>query len=233
MADEISDRTLTPEDDYALDIAGFLVIPGALTSEEVEACNAAIDQVGEAEGMLEWDAPWCEPFVNLREHPVLTRYLQEICTGEFRLNRYPRLLSEVQQSDEPLNGGNEPRNWSRSYFQVDQTRFVQGVVVLWALADVNDGDGGFVLIPGTHKSQVETPEDILRGDDDLGLIEQPVLKAGDLLLCTETVLHGMRPWKGEGPQRLLSFGTSAQRCVVRMGHQQKTRTGIRRPGSTT
>lgn len=206
MADEISDPTLTPEDDYALDIAGYLLISGVLSSDEVGACNAAIDQVGQAEGMLEWDAPWCDPFVNLHEHPILTRYLQEICTGEFRLNRYPQLLPEAEQSDDPLNGGNEPRDWSRSYFQVDQTRFVQGLVVLWALADVNEGDGGFVLIPGTHKSQVETPADILQGTDDMGLTEQPVLKAGDLLLCTETVLHGMRPWKGKGPQRLLNFG---------------------------
>ena len=206
MDDDGSAEALSPEDNYALDIAGYLVIRGVLSRAETEACNAAIDQVGQTEGMLDWERPHRDPFVNLLEHSTLARYLREICTGDFRLNRYAHLLPEVASADEPLNGGNEPRNWSRSYFQMDQTRFVQGVIAIWALADVDEGDGGFVLVPGTHKSHVETPEDILHGNDDMGLTEQPELKAGDLLLCTETVLHGMRPWKGKARQRLLRFG---------------------------
>jgi len=202
---------LSQEDDYCLDIAGYLIIRNALTQEEVSACNTAIDHMGPEErlleGMLEWEAPWCDPFVQLREHPVLVRYLQEICIGEFRLNRHPRLLGAPARGDHSLIGGNEPRDWSRSYFQMDQARFVQGVTAVWALTDLNAGEGGFVLVPGTHKSQVETPPDLLHGSDDMGLVEQPVLKAGDLLLCVETVLHGIRAGKkGKGPQRLLSFG---------------------------
>ena len=40
----------------------------------------------------------------------------------------------------------------------------------------------------------------------MGLTLQPPLKAGDLLLCAETTLHGVRPWKGKGSQRLLAYG---------------------------
>ncbi len=196
---------LTHEEAYCLDVTGYLIARNALTQEEVTACNRAIDQVGGSDGMLEWGAPWRDPFIALQEHPVLTRYLEQICFGQkFRLNRPPRLISD--RTVEPMSGGNEPRNWSRSYFHIQETRFVQGLLVLWALTDVNQGEGGFTLVPGTHKSSVETPADILQGSNDLGLPIQPTLKAGDLLLCTETVLHGVRPWMGNGPLRLLRYG---------------------------
>ncbi len=71
---------------------------------------------------------------------------------------------------------------------------------------MNPGDGGLVLVPGTHRSDLETPADLLDGTDDMGLAEQPVLKAGDLILCAQNVLHGLRPWNGDGKQRLLEFG---------------------------
>ena len=40
----------------------------------------------------------------------------------------------------------------------------------------------------------------------MGLVEQPVLEAGDLLLCAQNLVHGYRPWTGNGKQRLLTFG---------------------------
>ena len=199
-------EALSHEDIYSLDIAGYLIVRNALTNEEVQACNQALDQTGQNTGMLEWPAPLNDPFIKLRDHPVLTHYLEQICFDKHRLDRAPQLIgTAADDTSAPLNGGNEPRDWSRSYCQQDEVQFCQGVLALWALADADEGDGGFTLIPGTHKSAVETPVDVLDGTDDMGLAVQPALKAGDLLLCVETVLHGVRPWQGKGPQRLLSF----------------------------
>ncbi len=192
---------LSQEDMYSLDLAGYLIIRHALTSEEVQDCNQALDQMGKSTGMLEWPAPLNDPFIKLRDHPVLIRYLEQICFGTYRLDRAPQLLNAAV----PLSGGNEPRDWSRSYCQQDEVQFCQGVLALWALSDIDEGDGGFTLVPASHKSAVETPADILDGTDDMGLCVQPALKAGDLLLCVETVLHGVRPWQSQG-SRLLNFG---------------------------
>ena len=71
------------------------------------------------------------------------------------------------------------------------------------LADVNEGDGGLVVVPASHNSSVDAPQDLVSGNDNMGLIVQPVLQAGDLLLCTESLMWGLRPWQGKGPQRLL------------------------------
>ena len=80
----------------------------------------------------------------------------------------------------------------------------QGVVMVVALADAPAGAGGFVLVPGSHQSEVDTPAGLRSGrDDPMGMVRQPVLAAGDLLLCLASTLHGMRPWAGPGAQRLV------------------------------
>ena len=198
-------KSLSEEEDYQLDIAGYIILRNVLTSEEVRACNHALDTVGETHSMLKWSTPFCDPFILLRDHPTVKQYLEQICIDGFRLNEMPQLLSDTVAPNQTLTGGNEPRNWSRSYFQAEHTRFVQGIVAIWALTDTADHQGGFTLIPGTHKSEVKTPSDVLNGTDDMGLSVQPTLAAGDLLLCVETILQGMRPWQSV-PQRLLRFG---------------------------
>ncbi len=202
-------ESMSNEENYRFDIAGYLIVPGVLTEEEVRACNQAIDQVGMTDSMLKWPAPHADSFEQLRDHPVLAWYLNQLCFEEYRLDGGPRLIGE-STGEEPLTGGNEPREWSRSYYQQNGVRFSQGVLALWALADAVEGDGGFVLVPASHKSYAETPAGVLSGTDDMNLIEQPALKAGDLLLCAETVLQGVRPWKGKGPQRLLAWKYTGQ-----------------------
>ena len=185
------DRELmSNEENYCFDVAGYLIVRGVLTEEEVAACNRDLDTEGT--GSL------AESLAKLRDHPQLVWYLNQICGEEFRLDREPHLIGDAEEDvGAPLVGGNEPRNWARAYNHQNDVRFCQGVLAIWALADVNEGDGGFVLVPASHKNYVETPKDVLTGADDMELTVQPSLQAGDLLLCAETTLHGMRPWEGE------------------------------------
>ena len=194
------DRELmSNEENYCFDVAGYLIVRDVLTREDIEACNREINQRG--------PTPLPEALTKLRDHPVLAWYLNQICGEGFQLDREPRLIGDGSGDvGDPLVGGNEPRDWARAYHHQNGIRFCQGVLAIWALADVNEGDGGFVLIPASHRNYVETPKDVLAGADDMGLTVQPPLKAGDLLLCAETTLHGVRPWKGKGPQRLLAHG---------------------------
>ena len=60
-----------------------------------------------------------------------------------------------------------------------------------------EGAGGFVIVPCSHKSNVETPDDVLTGRDDMGLTLQPELKAGDLLLVAGALLTGHATLEGE------------------------------------
>ena len=194
---------MSNEENYCFDVAGYLIVRDVLTREDIEACNRNLDQKG--------TTPLPESLAKLRDHPVLEWYLNQICGEEFQLDREPHLIGDAGKDvSAPLIGGNEPRDLARGYYQQNDARFCQGVLAVWALEDVNEDDGGFVLIPASHKNYVETPKDVLTGVDDMGLTFQPSLKAGDLLLCAETTLHGVRPSKGNSPQRLLAYGYVAK-----------------------
>ncbi len=199
-------ETMSNEENYCFDAAGYLHIPGVLSRGEVEALNRALDQEGSATGMLGWPGPLRDPFRELLIHPHLAWYLNQIIGYGFRLDREPELLgSRPEEMGASLVGGNEPRDPARAYYHQNDRRYCQEVRAIWALSDVSEGDGGFVMVPCSHKSNVETPEDVATGKDDMGLTFQPVLKAGDLLLVAGSALQGLRVWQGEGARRLLSY----------------------------
>ncbi|MCZ6635342.1 MAG: phytanoyl-CoA dioxygenase family protein [bacterium] len=198
-------EAMSNEENYAFDIAGYLHVPGVLTRGAVAALNKAIDEAGRFDGLLGGTSPGRGLFRDLLVHPQLVWYLNQIIGFGFRLDREPEILcDETCDISAPLVGGNEPRNPGRAYYYQNGRRYCQAVRVIWALCDVNEGDGGFVMVPYTHKANVETPEDVATGKDDMGLTFQPVLKAGDLFLVAGSALQGMRAWQGKDPQRLLS-----------------------------
>ena len=199
-------QMMTNEENYAFDLTGYLHVPGVLTRPEVARLNEAIDRAGSLEGMLGWEGDLREPFRDVLVHPQLVWYLDQIVGPGFRLDREPTILcDETCDTAAPLMGGNEPRDPALAYYHQNGRRFCEGVRVIWALSDVKAGDSGFVMLPCTHKANVETPADVLTGVDDADYLFQPELKAGDLLIVGLTVVQGMRAWQGEGPQRLLSY----------------------------
>ena len=78
-------------------------------------------------------------------------------------------------------------------------------VVAWQLADVNPGDGGLVLIPGSHKCNFACPPEMRRYEEYQEYVKQITCKAGDAVIFTEAVTHGTLPWKGEHQRRSLLF----------------------------
>jgi ectoine hydroxylase-related dioxygenase (phytanoyl-CoA dioxygenase family) len=195
-------KPLTPEEDYGFDVGGFIVVPQVLKASEIEACNEALD----TDGLQDPDR-LPSALVRLVAHPVLARYLDQLTYDGYYLDGPPRLV-DAESSNGRLIGGNEPREATRAYYHQNDVRFAQGVIAIWALTDVDEEDGGFVLVPASHKSGVESPESLIDGSDDLDLTRQIPLRAGDLLLCVEGILHGARPWATESRRQLaLTFAS--------------------------
>ena len=209
----MDNTVMSNEENYAFDVAGYLHVPGVLTQEEVAALNEALDVVGESEKLLGGDSSHRELFRNLLVHPQLVWYLNQIIGHGFRLDQAPRLLGQREgEASTTLVGGDEPRNPSLAYRQQNGRRSCQGVKAVWVLDDVEEGDGGLVVVQASHKSNVETPLDLSTGVDDMGVVVQPELKAGDLFLVAAPTLQGVRPWKDE-PKRLLTYGYAARAAV--------------------
>ena len=86
-------------------------------------------------------------------------------------------------------------------YQWHQGRMYNGlVVVMFALEDVNPGDGGFHGVPGSHKANHP-----FKPAPDSHLVVQPSLKAGDMLIFTEALVHGTRKWVSPKRRRSLLY----------------------------
>jgi hypothetical protein len=78
----------------------------------------------------------------------------------------------------------------------------QAITVAFQLRDVEPDLGGFACVPGSHKSFYPMPPGIRTCDDDMGLVVQPVMKAGDVLFFGDgATTHGAKAWKNPIPRR--------------------------------
>jgi ectoine hydroxylase-related dioxygenase (phytanoyl-CoA dioxygenase family) len=218
---------------YLFDLQGFLVVENLLTGEELTACNEALDRnqdlirprpreqslsgtstalQGE-EGRLEitrsllrLEKPWCEPFRGLLAHQRIVPYLTELIGPGFRLDHGPVLIGGRQGTEgHVLHGGGEPYDPAQYYFHKNGRMYNGLTVVSWQLTDVNDGDGGFCCIPGSHKSNYPCPPDIKRFEAHQQCVRQVVAPAGSVILFTEALTHGTLPWRGQGERRSILF----------------------------
>jgi ectoine hydroxylase-related dioxygenase (phytanoyl-CoA dioxygenase family) len=237
--------TVSEEEKYFFDLRGYLIIRNALSDADLAQCNATIDhyadqiqtrsigngglsrgstalkgQEGRREltGMLGWPTPHREPFRKLLVHPVVVSRLNEFSGQGFRLDHGPLLISAHKGAEgHSLHGAGEPFGQSVAYHQQNGKIYCRGITVAWQLTDVNPGDGGFACVPGSHKTAEPTPEGVRSAEDDMGLVYQPTMKAGDVLFFAETMTHGTLPWTSDGERRSVLYKYASRAAARAVG----------------
>ena len=123
----------------------------------------------------------------------MNSYLETLCGPDFAIDGPPALVPDGPEGTAGVRlraGAPEDRRRLR-YANYGATRECKGVRIFLALAPAPE-DGGVVLVTASHNRSTEPPAGFLAGADDLGMTEEPVLEAGDLLICAATTLHGIR-----------------------------------------
>ena len=234
---------MNQEELYLFDLNGYLVIEDVLTQEEITAANQSIDQNldkmhirsrdqrldgnsvelsgehgrGEMGGLLDLDPPWCDPFRLMLAHAKIIPYLNEILGQGFRMDHHPFLLSMDKGTEGHLfHGSSGPGFDPNQYYIFRNGQMHNGLtVVAFQLTDVNKGDGGLVLIPGSHKSNIACPDSIRHYQKHQQQVRQVACKAGSVVIFTEAVTHGAIPWKSEQDRRsILTRYTAANLAYV-------------------
>ena len=219
---------------YFFDVNGYLVVQKILSPDLVAALNEAIDHNqnrvrlregeqslsanspvlkgdhgrGDIMGILNWPKPWCQPFRDLLSHPPALRYMFDLIGDEFRFGNANGISMTEGAEGCVLHGGGTLVH-KHTYRYVNGRMWNNLVGVCYQLADVNPGDGGFVCIPGSHKANFDTPEDVLTMKYDLGCYHHVAMEAGDALIFTEGLTHGTLPWKGKHERRTLLYRYAA------------------------
>jgi len=220
---------MTDREKYLFDLQGFIVVHEALTVQQVQHLNEALDanqdkrQEDQASatsktlngnqlrglynGMLTWEQPWCQPFRDLLANPRIITYLNTILGRGWKMDHHPFIFTAVKGTEGlRLHGqGREEFNGSR-FYEYQNGRMRSGLTnCQYQLTDVNPGDGGLCVIPGSHKANYAMPPDISRYEADQDIVYQVPMKAGDLVIFNEATTHGTLPWKGQGMRRSLFY----------------------------
>jgi hypothetical protein len=214
---------------YFFDINGYLAVPGALSAKEVSELNAQIDEHIEHhsdrnagflnfKGVLEWGGP----MTKLIDHAATLPYLDAMFgpapwskpdRGPFY--RLDHTYATVIRPDAKeagafiLHGGGTPFDPGQFYRVNEGTIYNGLVVVAYNLEDVNEGDGGLGVVPGSHKGNFRLPHQWqdLRGNNPIArAVTGP---AGTAIFFTEALSHGTLPWKGRRERRTVFFKYNA------------------------
>jgi ectoine hydroxylase-related dioxygenase (phytanoyl-CoA dioxygenase family) len=204
---------LTEEEKFRFDLEGYLVVPGVLTNLECEVLSALCDKHWPRktdDGGFRRTAnvsQWGKPFLDLIDHPKVLPYLVELIGTRLRADHDYSIFTQPNTRGQPLHGGPflyESDHW---YRYADGSIRNGLMVATWVLTDANAGDGGFTCIPGSHKTNFITnlPKDVRAHERKAEYVRQPELKAGDVVVFTEALIHGTAPWVGEIERRALLF----------------------------
>ena len=157
-------------------------------------------------GMLGWDAPDRDVFRKVLTHPKLVPYYHALVGEGYRMDHLPLLIQQAPGADGfVFHGGkmNDDGTWCEelAYTWHGGKMYNRLLAVSVAMTETREGDGGFCIIRGSHKSNMPCPKSIQRYEEHRDLVDNPALKPGDVLLFTEAATHGTLPWSAEHTRR--------------------------------
>lgn len=237
---------------YLFDLRGYLHLENALSGEEVGELNACLDEIpplapgewyghvhahtygDDTSGMnLQQIYEAGEPFENLIDHPSWFEKVKRFVGGEgsFDYHHGPLFIDEnfanFREPGEAIglhSGGFPPI--LRNQFRYHGGRFMCGQInILIALTDIGRGDGGTMVIPGSHKANFKHPHfDRHRMSRNATVegIEGAVeihMAAGDALLFVDGISHGSARRSNPGIRRVVVYRYGPSWGNFRHGYQ--------------
>ena len=205
---------MTPEQRYFFDIAGYLHLENALGEEELRKAREAADRYMntppdqlppgfEIDGWRHTHGfAFDKALEALAMHPSFWPIIRELTYDRPRLGNGTLIVDRRRDSNSRLHCAREGYGWPSTRYGVRDGRiFCDDLVVFPYLDDVNPGDDGLVVVPGSHKAEFERPEQLYY--DGLVTTEVPdgvvnvTPRAGDVVIISELLTHGTMPWQPE------------------------------------
>ena len=211
---------MNEEQRYLFDLYGFLHLKNVLTAVQLEAAAKAADRY--IDSASEERLP--EFKVNGKGHAhgfAFDRALEQLAflPALWPLvleltNEKPMLASGTLMVDKPgihneaapLHCARDDYGWESARYEVRHGRiYCDDFVVFPYLENVHPGDGGLLVVPGSHKCNFERPRNLFSGGRIDGDVPQGILNitpaAGDVIIMPECLTHGVLPWKPADRQR--------------------------------
>jgi ectoine hydroxylase-related dioxygenase (phytanoyl-CoA dioxygenase family) len=156
--------------------------------------------------VLEWGEE-SRVFKSILAHPRLAPVFHGILGKGYRMDHLPMVLAQDKGSEGfQLHGGtidcssgeyNPYLAYTCQHGTIRSALLGCNVI----LEDHNPGDGGFCIVPGSHKSNFRMPKGMVDGEKYEEFIIQPATKAGDVILFSEGTVHGAKAWTSDRQRR--------------------------------
>lgn len=158
--------------------------------------------------VLEWGKVESRIFKSILAHPKLVPFFHSILGKGYRMDHLPFVIRQIKGSEGfSLHGGTIDCSSGRynphlAYSCVQNHMHCSLLGCNVMLSDHNAGDGGFCVVPGSHKSNFKMPSEMVEGDEAYAeFIRQPSTKAGDVVLFSEGTVHGAKAWTSDDHER--------------------------------
>ncbi len=239
---------VTALDDYLFDLRGYLILKHALEPTLVDALSAALDAAPPLEPSGWWgnvhradDNPdragvelqniveGGEPFERLIDHPSWLAHVHRYCgeEGTYVDGLFiDECFASIRRSGGlfPVHSGGYRKAMRGQYLYRDGVFRCGQVNILTALTDIGPGDGGTLIVPGSHKSnlphpQFETFKDWSTGMDAMEGVVEVHLNKGDALLFCDGLAHGAASRTNPGERRVIIYRYGPSWSTTRHGYQ--------------
>lgn len=197
-----------PLDIYLFDCMGLVVIRNVIPKEQVEAARRAIASAFPAK------MPWKfsvlslgEVFWDIMTNRRLLATVEQLCGDQFRMDHAFAVSSDEQIVN--LHGG-PASSYGSCFTKIDNELYVGQLSCGIPLAHQSPATGGMCYIPGSHRSLDlragrEIKRELMGGKQDHEAILVPTLNPGDLVLFSESLVHGDVGWKPKDYSRLVVY----------------------------
>lgn len=234
--------------DYLLDLRGYVVLESAVDSALLDELDVALEGY-RGLGSEEWKGNvQClthgdqslrpafdlqniveggRPFEQLIDHPSWVDYMYRWC-GDAESGWRGLFIDECfatirgEGGSMGIHSGGYRKAARGQYVYEDGVFRCTQINVLVALSEIGKGDGGTLIIPGSHKSRLEHPQREryarARMDGMVGVV-QPELRRGDVLIFTDAVAHGAATRTNPGERRTVIYRYGPRWTATRYGYQ--------------
>lgn len=165
--------------------------------------------------LFQLPAPHNAPFLKMLAHPAVIQRLNWMIGAGYRVTQNTALCHVKGSSGQMLHAGNaNPTDVGKHYEMVNGRVHTRSAInVAWQLNDVGPDDGGFVVVPGSHKSYYPLPHSVRVCNQRAPIRHVPLPRGSILFFLAGAVCHGAYRWEAEAPRRtaLFTYGHDGRR----------------------
>ncbi len=183
---------LTDRERFIFEATGYLVIPNALSPQEVEDCLAASRRAHEPLGTGQWrqigHLHESEPAIEaLLDHPSVLPKIRALLGDYFIIQS---TWCTLQPAHTKAGGYHQDGSGVYEFRRLAVPTPLLQLRVGYYLTDQSRPDmGNMVMVPGSHTTQTVLPRDVRPDEDDLPIREVICGEPGTALLFHQGVFH--------------------------------------------